>query len=140
MTEDFRRQICISSNLGDMNVLCLSNEKELLGHVGTVFSDRITSLECFADVQNFTASAGSGGWDFLVIDFDSLQGKEPNPVAFIQQLAPVNPAVVIGSSTFAKWHHELQQLGALVLHKPVTIGEIGLALRKLMAEARRKAG
>lgn len=140
MTNDFGGQIQASFNLGDMRVLCLSNEKELLGHVGAVFSDRITFLQCFADVQQFTASAGSGGWDFFLIDFDSLHNREPNPVAFIRHLAPVNPPVVIGSSTFANWHHALQQLGALVLHKPITIGEIGLALRKLMFEAQRKTG
>jgi len=123
-----------------MKVLCLSNEKELLGHVGTVFSDCIASLECFADVQQFTATAGCGEWDLFLIDFDSLHTRERNPVAFIRHLAPLNPPLVIGSSTFANWHHELQQLGALVLHKPITIGEIGLALRKLMSEARRKTG
>ncbi|MGZ4814833.1 MAG: hypothetical protein ACXVZV_05470 [Terriglobales bacterium] len=124
-----------------MRVLCLSREKDLLESVGSIFSDRIASLQCTSDAEQFLSSAKSGDWDIFLIDFDALHNTTADPVAFIRTLSPAHPPLVIGSSTFANWHHDLKQLGALVLHKPITIGEVGVALRKLMADARnRKTG
>lgn len=77
----------------------------------------------------------------LFIDFDTLYSAFPNPVEFVKRLGLNSRVLMVGSSSFANWHHELQLHGALVLHKPTTIGEIGLALRKLAAgQTRRLAG
>lgn len=121
-----------------MRVLCLSQEKNLLANVGEVFSDRIAMLQCMVDPEAFLVAAKDGAWEIFLVDCDALHSSFSNPVDFVKKLAPANPPLVIGSSSFANWHHDLTQLGALVLHKPTTIGEIGLALRKLMADARAK--
>ena len=121
-----------------MRVLCLSREKDLLENVRRIFSDRIATLQCISEAETFLSYAMADHWDIFVIDCDALHGSVASPVNFVRELSPENPPLVIGSSSFANWHHDLKQLGALVLNKPVTIGEIGVALRKLMSDARTK--
>ena len=83
-------------------------------------------------------SAQTENWDIFVVDFDALEGDKANPVELLRVLAPVHAPLFIGSTTFAKWHDDLRRLGALILHKPTTIGEVGLALRRLIADAHKE--
>ncbi len=115
--------------MGVMRVLCLSQEKDLLDQLRTVFGDLILHIEGQTSSQEFLSSAEHDEWDVFLVDFDALS-ETPSPVQLVRQL-PINCGVVIiGSSTFANWHHELKALGALVLHKPAAVGELGVAIRR----------
>lgn len=116
-----------------MQVLGLSREEEFLRQVATVFSDGIATLHCGAEPQEFLETAASKSWDVFFVDFDALPSGFTNPVEFIRLLGPNSRVLLVGSSEFANWLQELETIGVLVLRKPNTIGEIGLALRTLAA-------
>jgi hypothetical protein len=115
-----------------MRVLCLSKEEQLLRQVETVFSQSISELTIEHNSSRFADSAISGDWDAFLVDFDALP-PACNPVEFVTGIASQKPLLVIGSFDFANWHSHFRQFGALVLHKPTSAGEIGLALRRLKA-------
>jgi hypothetical protein len=96
------------------------------------FADGVDEMGCQGTPEEFLEVAKDGQWDAYVVDFDALHKEFPNPVEFVAQLGPQARVLTMGSSRFADWHEQLEKLGALVLHKPTTIGEIGLLLRKLM--------
>ena len=122
-------------NLQDMRVLCLTCETDLLAKVSTVFADQINTLDTVTDPGQFLAAANSSSADVFMIDYDQIHLVYPNPVDLVKKMPPHSPTLVIGSSSFADWHQPLRNAGALILHKPVTVGEIGLALRRLITEA-----
>ena len=121
-----------------MHVLCLSSEAAFLGHVATAFADRITSLKTLSDPDEFIAAANDGTVEIFLIDFDQLHLKYADPVAFIRKMPAGSRVLVIGSLTFADWHQPLQDIGTAILHKPTAIAEVGLVLRRLIAEASRE--
>jgi hypothetical protein len=135
---DFRGQVSKCVNLRNMRVLCLSREKDLCAQVGKIFSDKISVLTCMSSQETFLESATTEAWDIFVVDFDCLTGGKPNPVEFFHSLRPPHAPLFMGSNGFSKWHDDLRRLGAVVLHKPISIGEVGLALRKLIADAAQK--
>ena len=121
-----------------MHVLCLSNEWNFLRHLSEAFSDRIEGIDCKKDPRQFLDAAFSGLWDIYLIDFDALTSSFPNPVEFVKMLPSNSRALIVGSASFADWHQRLQQQGAVVLHKPNAIGEVGLVLQKLAGTRRTK--
>ena len=122
-----------------MRVLCLSGECDFLRQVETAFPDRKIKVFCGEDTTQFLESAEGGGWNAFIVDFDVLHPDYSDPMEFMKKLGRGSKILVVGSSSFANWHHELRLLGALVLDKPNTIGEIGLALRKLDSSRPRNA-
>jgi len=121
-----------------MRLLCLTKEPEFVRQVSTAFPEEIVETECQERPEGFLDSAKTGNWNFFLVDFDALQ-SDVNPLDLVKKLGLNTRLLVIGSSSFANWHHELQRMGAMVLHKPATVGEIGLALRKLAAPRARGA-
>jgi hypothetical protein len=115
-----------------MRVLCLSKECSFLMQILKAFADGVDEMGCEATPEKFLDVAGAAQWDAFVIDFDALHEDFPDPVEFVTRLGPEARVLTMGSSRFSDWHEQLEKQGALVLHKPTTIGEIGLVLRKLM--------
>lgn len=120
-----------------MRVLCLSSETDLLANVASVFSDQIDKLDTVADPDQFLVLANNRSADIFMIDYDELHLKYANPIAFVEKMPRGSRMLIVGSSSFADWHQPLREAGALILHKPITIGEVGLALRRLITEAGR---
>ncbi len=118
-----------------MRVLCLTRETDLLAKVASVFADQIDKLDTVADPDQFLAVANGASGCVFMIDYDQLRLTHANPVDFIKKMPQARPVLVVGSSTFADWHQPLRDAGALILHKPITVGEIGLVLRRLIMEA-----
>jgi hypothetical protein len=115
-----------------MRVLCLSNECSFLRQILKAFADGVDEMGCEDAPQQFLEAARKDPWDAFLIDFDALPAEFSDPVEFVKRLGPEVRLAVMVSSRFADWHAEMEQRGALLLHKPTTIGEIGLVLRKLM--------
>ncbi len=118
-----------------MRVLCLTCETDLLAKVASVFADQISKLDTVADPDEFLAVANGASGCVFMVDYDQLRPTHANPVDFIKSMPKGSPVLVVGSSSFANWHQPLRDVGALILHKPITVGEIGLALRRLITEA-----
>lgn len=118
--------------MANMRVLCLSKECSFLMQILKAFADGVDEMGCEATPEKFLEVAGTVRWDAFVIDFDALPEVFSDPVKFVTGLGPEARVLTMASSRFADWHEQLEKQGALVLHKPTTIGEIGLLLRKLM--------
>lgn len=114
-----------------MNVLALSSDTETLGHVARIFSDQIQNIAPLSQIPQFIDSMESEKWNAFVIDYDLLKLRFPNPLEFLAQMPADSQFVFVGSNSFAEWHDRLRGAGAIVLHKPNTVGEFGIALRKL---------
>lgn len=119
-----------------MNVLALSADTETLGHVARIFSDQIDQIAPLTQVPQFMQSVNSGNWKVFVVDYDLLKSRFPNPLDFVDQLPVDSHFIFVGSHSFADWHDQLRTAGAIVLHKPNTVGEFGIALRRLAADRR----
>jgi len=114
-----------------MDVLCLSKECDFLRDLIQAFGDGIVTIDCKPDAREFLDIASSGSWTVFFIDFDALPSEFADPLTFVNRMRPNSRVLVVGSSNFTEWHKALQRRGVLALQKPTTIGEIGLALRKL---------
>jgi len=121
-----------------MFVLALSTQAQTLQHVERIFSDQIAGITSLTDVPQFVDSARSGKWTVFVVDHDLLKSQFEDPLDFIRQLPPDAQFIFIGSHNFCEWHEQLRTAGAIVLHKPNTVGEFGIALRKLAADSTRR--
>jgi len=117
-----------------MRLLSLTDEPALLRRVGTIFADLILELDSYEDPWQFLEASVNKPFDVLFVDFDALSESFADPMNFLERIGPNKRILMIGSSTLAEWHHELRNYGAMVLHKPTTAGEIGLALLRLMSE------
>jgi hypothetical protein len=117
-----------------MNVLALSTDSASLEHVARIFADQVTGITPVRDVSRFFESARSGKWSIFIVDYDLLKSLFPNPLDLIPQLPSGSQFVFVGAHSFADWHDRLRVAGAIVLHKPNTVGEFGIALRKMAAD------
>jgi hypothetical protein len=131
-----KMKFCLA--LAVMHILALSNEPETLRHVARIFSHEVSDITCVGDVSQFGNSARSGEWKIFLIDYDLLKSHFPDPVAFMEELSSDAQFILVGSHNFADWHDQLRSAGAIVLHKPNTVGEFGIALRKLGANRAQK--
>lgn len=120
-----------------MNVLALSTDADCLGHVARIFADQVTDITPLRDASRFFESARSGKWSTFLVDYDLLKSNFPNPLDLIPQLPTGSQFVFVGAHSFAEWHDRLRIAGAIVLHKPNTVGELGVALRKVAADMQR---
>lgn len=117
-----------------MNVLALSSDAETLGHVARIFSDQVGEIAPLKHVPQFLDATASGKWKVFVVDYDLLKSLFPNPLDFVGRMPDDAHFIFVGSHSFADWHDQLRTAGAIVLHKPNTVGELGIALRKLAAD------
>jgi hypothetical protein len=116
-----------------MRVLCFSGECKFLLQLLTAFSDVIESIDCQGKMEGFLDLADEGSWDAFLIDFDAIPLDHPNLLEFVNRLGPYSSVFLIGSAKSEDLHDQLESEGVILLHKPTTIGEIGLALRKVAA-------
>jgi hypothetical protein len=118
-----------------MHVLCLSPEPDFLRKVRTAFPERVVELECYSSTQEFLAAAAADGpWNVFLIDFDAAANEYPSPLELSRKLGPQAKVVVIASPKLGEHREQLESAGHVLLLKPVAIGEVGLALRKLFAQ------
>jgi hypothetical protein len=116
-----------------MRVLCFSGECKFLLQLLTAFSDVIESVDCQGKLKRFFDLAHAGSWDAFLIDFDDIPSDYPNPLESIRQLGVHSSLLLVGSAKSDDLLDLLETEGLIVLHKPTTIGEIGLALGKVAA-------
>jgi hypothetical protein len=116
-----------------MRVLCFSRECKFLLQLLTAFSDGIESIDCQGKLKGFFALTREGSWDAFLIDFDAIPTDHPNPLESIRQLGVHSSVVLFGSAKSDDLLDQLETEGLIVLRKPTTIGELGLALRKVAA-------
>jgi hypothetical protein len=113
-----------------MTVLCLSREAHWLRHVSVVFADSIGDMAFEEGPEAFLQKVTQCDFDALVIDIDVLPPAS-SPFDFVSQIESSKPKLVMGSR-FADWHEKVSQGGIVVLQKPTSAGEVGLALRRLV--------
>jgi ActR/RegA family two-component response regulator len=121
----------LSYAVATMRLLCLTQDCSVLHQVARVFSEHIVELQCHENSEAFLGAHANAPWDAYFVDFDFLTNAGADPFQFVDQLGPARKMIVAGSANFADWHDQARRYGAVVLDKPITAGEIGLALRRL---------
>jgi len=117
-----------------IRILCLTAEEHLLHQITVIFPDWSVDYRCYGHLEHFLDSLSQQRWDAYYIDVDVLPGTSPSLMEVTRQIGAGNNILISGSSSFAEWHQELYELGAVVLQKPVTSGEIGMALRRMVTK------
>jgi len=118
-----------------IRLLCLSADPALLLQVEEVFSENRVQVTCYATPTAFASATESSSWDAYFVDIDVLMTTGADPHALLARLnTESKKTIAVVSANFADWYRNLYRHDTLVLDKPVTTGEIVLALRRLTSE------
>ena len=118
-----------------VRLLCLTVDSTLIRQVSAIFSDTIVNLACHATLNGFLKAHDTHAFNACFIDFDAVNTEPLNPMQLFDLLGAGSKIIIVASSTLTEWQSEIRNRGAIFLHKPITAGEVGLALRRLMIDA-----
>jgi|SRR4051794_2122311 DNA-binding NtrC family response regulator len=120
-----------------IKVLCLSDEPELMRQASGLFSDWKLDIECNGDPAKILASANSECWDMALLDLDAVMNRSSNALGLVNSMHDCVPGVcVMMSFRTADLRAQLEEQGTLILQKPISAGEVGLTIRKMLNTAR----
>ena len=113
-----------------VRLLCLTADAALIRQVGAIFADMVINVTCETTVNKFLVAADSQPFDAYFLDFDLLT-QDNSPREAISKLVANDKVLVASSTSIAEWRKSLPE-DAILLHKPITAGEVGVALRRLV--------
>lgn len=112
-------------------VLFLTRDSHLSEQLPRIFAELDLEVEASHDANLIAHQSATGNWEAVILDLDIFSSEEQIKGA-IHSLPSPKLTIMLVPTRLRHLEASARMTGALVLHKPATIGEIGLGLRILL--------
>jgi hypothetical protein len=117
-----------------LRIAIVSSEKHWANQVAAIFPDWEMHLEQLEQPSTVLLS-GTARWDALVLDLDSVESHTPKVIEFIEMtVSRSRHTIVLIPPRLQQLEARFSGTGIFVLRKPISSGEIALAVRMLFRE------